>query len=262
MLRPSILAVICALSVLVSDLDARGHGNETRISASASAHESGSLLPEYWDTESIRKTQKSWYFIENSTLRFLEAHVVARAAERLPHPRELMPLRNFADYGHWIEAGSGLVAAKREILREHESFGVSSFRVEQLTIYLPMGLAETPGRIKFGGKGPTDPMIFWSVWGHDLFVCYAYATEGTISYRRLPAPAHIGSRLAPYRRDDPYVQTLAVDLDIRFGLVFDERSTFGDKDEEEAELCPPFSVRESLEFYWRPAEVVIRDYQG
>ena len=168
----------------------------------------------YWTTDRIDDNQTSWYFVEKASLVHLLRHEVARAATYPLEYGQERPDPKLAQDGHDIRSGDGLLFSRRNIVRKSESFGPDLVTIRQLTAYFPNGLENDAGRIEITGNRDTDPLIFWSVWGHDRYVCFAYPKSGTIDYNKLPMPSRFSS-YSPLK-GEPYVRTLAVDLNIRF----------------------------------------------
>lgn len=211
----------------------------------------------YKNMEEYKEERTAWYFVEDARLKYPDDHLEARRSNLPPRVHDDFQAWRFAEFGHWMEAGTGVIAARRKSMFEHDGINSSTFRVEQLTILLPQGLPTANKSYRIGDDN--GPLVFWSLWGHSRPSCLAYATSGTIDVKVLPMPQDVAPERRKFFTGNPFVKTLSANIKFRFDDIADEvKVNFKKEGNPE---CEPFFVNEEIEFFWRPLSAVLIDYQ-
>lgn len=258
MIRIQAIVLAIILVVIEAGVLAAADSPIGKAEGGSSAH-GGVSETFYRYLEEYEETRIARYFVENARIKYREAHTTAQRTQLPPMVREGVPPWRFAELGTWIEEGSSVIAVRVSTNTKHIPSRTPFWRIESLTIILPARLSAQTAHYAIAPDRNDGPTIFWSLWGHSMPSCFAYASSGTLDVRVTPIPPDVAPERREFFTGNPFYRTLEAKIDIRFDHIADEaRIVSGYTGNED---CQPFSIAETMEFYWRPVSAVIHDYQ-
>lgn len=236
--------------------DGRDAGHATNLYGTSGV---GDFEDDYSNLEYIRIERVANYFVQNVDLEDIDVHNIKRNSVDQPSPWPTIPNWGIAHSGHRIIAGTGTVLVIRESEFEQNSYHWNRADIEQLTIFIPMGLSSGTTQIDFEATGEDAPIVFWSSWGGDRFFCYAYARNGTVELLWNLLHEESSSDQTQSLEQSRVMSPIVGQIRIQFEHVADQ--TFDLDTGTNQRLCPPFDIEKDVEFHWRPYANVVANFQ-